>query len=184
VAQASYDQLDAGTPEQREAAALAIAKIDRTKLSKLEAAAIEEHGREVLRSIARAKLESGRAAFKKKDYKTATADLGKALALWPEHPEAVEASFYLGASAAEVKEWPAVVSAMDRYVKAGKGSRGNRSYAVYLLGQGLAETGDKERAGEVLRKGLMDYGDGEYVGPMRRVLSSMRRSDAPATAAQ
>lgn len=171
----AYRQLDAGTPEEREKAALAIASIDRTKITELEARALDDRGKEVLRQLGHERFEAGRAAFKRKDYAGAVAELTKAYALHPTHPDATENGYYLGAAGVEAKDWPAAVEGMRKYLEGGKNKR-NRAHAYYVLGVGLMEQGDSAAAADAFRRGIADYPDSDFVAFSKRNLSRIRKA--------
>lgn len=177
---AAYQQLDSGSADEREKAALAIVSLDKTKLTALEVRALEDHGKEVLKQLGHERFEAGRAAFRRKDFAGAVAELSKGFALHPAHPDAAENGYYLGAAASEVKDWPAAVQGMRRYLEEGR-SKQNRAHAYYVLGLGLDETGDPEGALEALRRGIVDYPDSDFVAFSKRRVSQIKRAQkAPA----
>jgi TolA-binding protein len=175
AAMAAYQQLDAGSADEREKAAQQIGSIDRTKLTPLEAQAIEEHGKEVLKKLGHERFESGRAAFKRKDFADAVAELQKGLSLYPSHPEAGENAYYLGAAAAEVRDWKSAAEGMKRYLETGK-SKVNRAYAYYVLGEALDESGDQVAAADALRHVLNEFPDSDYVPFAKRRLTAIRKA--------
>lgn len=175
AAYAAYQQLDAGTVDEREKAAQSISGIDKSKLTRLEALAIEDHGKEVLKKLGHERFESGRAAFKRKDYADAVAELQRGLSLFPNHPEATENAYYLGAAAAEAKDWKAAADGMRRYLENGK-SKTNRAYAYYVLGEALDETGDQVGAADALRHVLTEFPDSDYVAFSKRRLTAIRKA--------
>lgn len=182
----AYQKLETGTEDQREQAVQALALLDRTKLSELELRALNDRSAVVLEHIAAARLESGKAAFRSRDFRTAANDLEKALRLFPNHPEADANSFLLGVSAVEVKDPALAAESLQRFVDRVKGKT-NKDYALYLLGMSLEQIGDRLLAETTFRRGIAEYPESEYVGPMRRHLSNLKRVEtgtvpAPPTA--
>ncbi len=182
AALAAYQKLDAGSADEREKAALALRAVDRSKLSPLEARALDDRSRAIIERLAEAKLDVGRNAYKRSDFKTAAAELGKALDLWPEHPEGDDMSFYLGAAAAELRDWEKAAPALARFVAKSKEKK-NKDYAVLVLAEAQEKTGDPATAEKTLRAAIADYPASEYIPAMRKRLSGLRKKDAAETPA-
>lgn len=178
---AAYQKLDSGSADEREKAALSLAAVDKTKLTPLEARALDDRGRAILERIAEAKLESGLAAYKRSDFKQASGDLQKALQLAPNHPTADDVAFNLGAAAAELKNWPLATEALTRFVDKAK-TRTNKDYAILVLAEGLEKAGEKDRAATLLRAAIYDYPASEYIPAMRKRLSALTKREEGAAA--
>ncbi|HWV38699.1 MAG TPA: outer membrane protein assembly factor BamD [Vulgatibacter sp.] len=174
---AAYQKLDAGTPEEREAAVAALLAVDRTKISRLEARALDDRGRAVIQQLANERLEAGRNAYRRSDWKTAAAELEKALTIWPEHPAADENSFYLGSASLELKRYQAAAENLSRFLSRYTG-RTNKDYAHVLLARAQEALGDKEKAQATLRDGIATYPASQFVPHMRRHLSNLRKEAA------
>ena len=172
---AAYAKLESGSPDEREKAALAIVSLDKSKLTKLESRALDDRGKDVLKRLGHERFEAGRAAFRRQDFAGAVKELKKGFALDPAHADIIENGYYLGAAAAEVKDWPAAVEGMRRYLDGGKNKR-NRAHAYYVLGYGLEETGDLPGALEAFRRGIGDYPDSDFVAFSKRHISSIRKA--------
>jgi tetratricopeptide (TPR) repeat protein len=177
----AYLQLDAGTAAERERAASALVAVDRTKLSKLEARALDDKGRAIVQQLANDNLEAGRAAFRRSDWDGTVAALTKALELWPEHPQMDEYSFYLGNAASQSKRWELAADSLQRFVDQAAG-RTNKDFAYLLLGQAYDQLGRKEKAEEVLRQGMANYGGSQFYKSMSGLLSRIRRAARTAAA--
>lgn len=171
----AYRKLGEGSAEEREKAAMAIATLDKSKLSELEVRALEDRSRDVLKQLGAEHFEAGRAAFRRREWTRAVAELKKGFALYPNHADATENGYYLGAAASEVKDWPAAVEGMKRYLVDGKNKR-NRAHAYYVVGVGLEETGDAEGALASFRRGIGDYPDSDFVAFSKRHISSIRKA--------
>lgn len=175
LALSAYTKLDAGTPEEREQAVTALQKVDRAKLSRLEARALEDRGREIIQTLATEKLESGRRSYLRQDFAAAAADLKKAVALWPDHPSADEYAFYLGSAALETRDFPTAVSELQRFVEKAEG-RKNKDYAHLLLGRAYDAVGQKDKAQAALIAGIEGYPASQFIRPMRYQLSQIRKA--------
>lgn len=183
AALAAYQRLEAKSDAEREEAAFALQEIDRNRLSPLEARALDDRGREVLQSLSNQFMDSGRAAFRRKDWRRAADDLQKAMTLWPEHPSAADNSFFLGAAAMENRDYSLVVESLRRFISEGTG-RHNKDYAHLLLANAHEALGDRDEAQQVLLRGISNYPSSQFLPQMRRRLASIRRAATQAANAQ
>ncbi|WP_373045106.1 tetratricopeptide repeat protein [Vulgatibacter sp.] len=177
AALAAYLKLDAGTAEEREQAAMQLAQVDKTRLSRLEARALDDRGRAIIQSLADEKYAAGRTAYLRRNYKESAAEIGKAMALWPEHPEADDYAFYLGSAAIENQTYDVAAANLQRFVDKAKG-RKNKDYAYLLLGQAYEMLGQKDKAEAALREGIQNYPASDFYRPMRGRLSRLRKAAA------
>jgi len=177
LALAAYQKLDAGTPEEREAAVTALLAVDRAKISRLEARALDDRGRAVIQLLANERLEAGKNAYRRSDWKTAASELEKGLTIWPEHPAADEHAFYLGSAALELKSYQMAVDNLTRFIERFNG-RTNKDYAHALLARAYESLGNKEKAEATLRDGISSYPASQFIPLMRRHLSNLRKEAA------
>ncbi len=175
AALAAYSKLDATTPAEREAAVAALQSVDRSRLSRLEARALEDRGRGVVQQLADEFLESGKSAYRRSDWKAVVADLSKANSIWPEHPAADEHAFYLGSAALELRDYPLASENLRRYIDQFKG-RTNKDYAHLLLGMAYESMGEKDKAEATLRAGVANYASSKFLPQMRRRISALRKA--------
>ncbi|HEY0839779.1 MAG TPA: tetratricopeptide repeat protein [Vulgatibacter sp.] len=175
TALAAYQKLDAGTPEEREAAVTALLAVDRSRISRLEARALDDRGRSVVQQLANERLEAGKNAYRRSDWKTAATELEKAITIWPEHPAADEHSFYLGSAALELKNHQLAADSLARFLEKASG-RTNKDYAHVLLARAYEALGSKDKAEATLRDGIGRYPASQFIPHMRRHLSSLRKA--------
>lgn len=175
AALAAYQKLDASGAAEREKAAAALVAVDRTKISKLEARALDDRGREIIQQLANEKMEAGKQAFRRSDWAGTVANLTKALELWPDHPQADEHAFYLGNAASQSRQWELAAENLQRFVDKAAG-RTNKDFAYLLLGQAYDQLGRKDRAEEVLREGINGYPASQFNKSMRGLLSRIRKT--------
>src|SRR5690606_10150587 len=179
AALAAYQKLlDAG-PSEREAVVAEVMAIDRSRLSRLEARALEDRARAMIQQLANEKFESGRAAYRRKDWRTAVDDLLKGMSLWPDHPLAPEHSFFLGTAANETRQYELVEQYLTRYIEEQKG-RGNKDYAYLLLGNAQAALGKLSQAEATLRGGLERFPNSQFATSMRRRAATFRKEASSA----
>jgi len=176
LALAAYQKLDAGTPEEREAAVTALLAVDRAKISRLEARALDDRGRAVIQQLANERLDAGKTAYRRSDWKTAASELEKALTIWPEHPAADEHAFYLGSAALELKSYQMAADNLSRFLARYTG-RTNKDYAHVLLARAQEALGEKEKAQATLRDGISSYPASQFIPHMRRHLSNLRKAE-------
>jgi len=180
AALAAYQKLlDAG-PSEREAVVAEVMAIDRSRLSRLEARAIEDRARSMIQQLANEKFESGRAAYRRKEWRTAVDDLLKAMTLWPDHPLAAEHAFFLGTAANETRQYELVEQYLTRYIEEQKG-RGNKDYAYLVLGNAKAALGKISDAEATLRRGAERFPNSQFAPQMLRRAATLRR-EASSTA--
>lgn len=181
LALAAYQKLEGGSAADREAAVAALQAVDRSKISRLEARALDDRGRAVIQDLANEKYESGKVAFRRQDWRGTVADLGKAMALWPEHPSAPDNAFFLGAAAMETRDFAVAEESLSRFINEAKG-RGNKDYAHLLLANAQEALGKRAEAEATIRKGIDRYPASQFLPQMRRRLSALRKTEASAQA--
>ena len=175
AAMAAYLKLDAGTAEEREQAASALASIDKTKLTRLEARALDDRGRTIIQQLADEKYGAGRNAYLRREYKSAVSSIGKAMQLWPDHPQADEHAFYLGSAAMETRQYDVAAENLQRFIDKAQG-RKNKDYAHLLLGQAYEQVGQRDKAEAILRKGMETYTSSDFWKSMRSQLGRIRKA--------
>ena len=171
----AYLKLDAGSADEREKAASALVAVDRAKISRLEARALDDRGRVIVQQLANEKLDAGRTAFLRQNWKEAVDSLTKGMQLWPEHPQADEHAFYLGAAATETRQYDVAAANLQRFIDKADG-RKNKDYAHLLLSTAYESLGQKDKAEAVLRKGIAEYPASQFYNPMRNRLSRLRKA--------
>lgn len=171
----AYQKLEGGSPADREAAVAALQAVDRSRISRMEARALDDRARAVIQELANEKFESGRAAYRRQEWRGAVADLGKAMSLWPEHPAAAENAFFLGSAAMETREYAIVEENLSRYIKETTG-RGNKDYAYLLLSSAQEALGKQAEAEATIRTGIDRFPSSKFLPQMRRKLSTLRRA--------
>jgi len=179
AALAAYQKLMDAAPSEREAVVAEVQAVDKTRLSRLEARALEDRARAMIQQLANEKFESGRAAYRRKDWRTAVDDLLKGMSLWPDHPLAPEHSFFLGTAANETRQYELVEQYLTRYIEEQKG-RGNKDYAYLLLGNAQAALGKLSQAEATLRRGLERFPNSQFATSMRRRAATFRKEASSA----
>lgn len=176
AALAAYLKLDAATPAEREQAAKALLAVDRTQLSRLEARALEDRGRQVIQSLADEKFEAGRNAYLRQDWRQAAAEISRAMQLWPDHPEADDHAFYLGSAALESRDYEQAAIYLQRFVDKAKG-RKNKDYAYLLLGQAYEMLGQKQKAEAAYVQGIEGFPSSKFYRTLRNRLNALRKAE-------
>lgn len=181
AALAAYQKLLDASPGEREKVVAEVQAVDKSRLSRLEARAIEDRARSMIQQLANEKFESGRAAYRRKDWRGAVEDLSKGMSLWPDHPQAPEHAFFLGTAAMETRQHELVEQYLTRYIEENR-SGGNKDYAYLLLGNAQSALGKHTQAEATMRRGLERYPNSQFAGQMRRRLAHFRREAAQAAA--
>jgi len=177
AALAAYEKLDGGTPEEREAAVAALQAVDRSRISRLEAKALDDRGHSVILLLATELLDSGRIAYRRSDWKKAAADLTKAMEVMPDHPDANEHAFFLGSAALELRDYAVASENLQRYVDRFSGKL-NKDYAYLLLARAYDAQGKKAEAVAALNAGLARHSASQFASQMRRHHSKLRKEMA------
>ncbi|HXX29967.1 MAG TPA: tetratricopeptide repeat protein [Myxococcaceae bacterium] len=169
--------LDAGTAADRRSAISALARIDQGRLSPLERSAIQE-------LLARARREAGVEAIdhalkasRRGEPGAAVDELSAFLALDPPDPEALEASFLLGAALARTGRPAEAIPLLTRVVERERRVR-TREEALALLALAYEQTGRPERAVEIARAALEASPASPWAPSFRARLTAARRLPA------
>jgi TolA-binding protein len=181
AALAAYQKLVDAAPSEREAVVAEVQAVDKTRLSRLEARALEDRARAMIQQLANEKFESGRAAYRRKEWRTAVDDLLKGMSLWPDHPLAPEHAFFLGTAANETRQYELVEQYLTRYIEEQKG-RGNKDYAYLLLGNAQAALGKLSQAEATLRRGVERFPSSQFAAQMSRRAAALRKEASAPTA--
>ncbi len=161
----------------------ALRKLDLSMLSALEKQALQDRADALRKEIGQAAFERGKAAFRRNDYAAAVEDLGRFLAMGPSTEEALDASFFLGASLLQVRRAQDAVIHLERFVNGDKKSK-TRDYAMLLLAQAYDQTQQYDKALEIARDALATYPNSEFAGQLKGRLFAAKRGVAGANAAQ
>lgn len=162
----------------------ALVKLDTSRLTPLERAALNDRAQLLRKEIGEQAFERGRVAYKKNDLGTAIADLSRFVAMNPEPAEQLEASFYLGSSLNLVKKHADAVPYLEKFVSGDKHAK-TREYAMLQLAQSYEQTGQLEKGAELMRDALGTYPNSQYQNQWKARLSSIKRlqgagADSPA----
>jgi len=169
---ALYERLSASDEDVRDKAAEEVASLAPGHLSALEQRALKDRARSLRVQAAADALESGKTAFNRKEYKSAAEDLSRYLAL-AEKPEDA-ALFLLGQARHGTKDYRGAVEPLQAYLKAAPNSK-SADWATLLLGEALAESGDRDKAMEIYRAGADKYPASQFSPWMRSRVSRLRK---------
>jgi len=149
-------------------------KLDTGKLSALEQMALTDKADQLRREIGQATFERGKAAFRKNDMPAVVTDLGRFIAMNPDPPDLLEASFFLGIAYNQLRKHEQAVPLLARFVTEDKKSK-SRDYAMLLLAQSYQETNQYDKAAQVARDGLSQYPNSEFAPQLKGRLSTVKR---------
>ena len=182
AALAAYQKLLDASPSERERVVAEVQAVDMSRLSRLEARAIEDRARSMIQQLANEKFEAGRAAYRRKNWRAAVDDLLKGMELWPDHPQAPEHAFFLGTAAMETRQHELVETYLTRYIEENP-SGGHKDYAYLLLANAKSALGKHAEAMATVQRGLDRYPNSQFAGQMRRRLRYFRSEAAAQEAA-
>jgi tetratricopeptide (TPR) repeat protein len=149
----SYRMLAEGSLDDRLKAVPSLARLDEAHLTPLERRALQERVALTRRDIGATALERGRQASRRGEPSVAVEELARFLALDPPEPEALEASFLLGAAYARSARPKEAIPLLARVVDRDRRAKSHEE-AMALLSLAYEQTGQPERAAEVARAAL------------------------------
>jgi TolA-binding protein len=149
-------------------------KLDTTKLSGLERQALTDKADQLRREIGQAAFERGKSAFRKNDMPAVVKDLSRFVAMNPDPPDLLEASFFLGIAYNQLRNHQEAVPLLARFVSEDKKAK-SRDYAMLLLAQSYQETNQLEKAAQTARDGLGTYPNSEFAPQMKGRLATVKR---------
>jgi tetratricopeptide (TPR) repeat protein len=170
----AYRQLSAGSGEDRLRAIEQLTKLNQARLSPLEKQALNDRAEEARTEVGQLTLDRGKTAFRKRDMRSAIAELTRFSALNPPKPELLEASYYLGAAYNQTRQHQQAVPLLARFVAEEKRSK-MRDHAMLLLTQSYEQTGQLEKALDVARQALATYPNSEFAPLFRTRLGAVKR---------
>lgn len=163
---ALYDRLSSTDDAKRDSAIEEVAKLEKGAVSALEAKALEDKSHSLRQAAADSALESGRNAFNRREYRAAADHLERHRQLSLKGPEDISL-LLLGQSYHALRDWKSAVPAFEAFLKAAPLSKSG-DYATMLLGEALAESGERERAITVYRAGADKYYQSQFSPWMRQ----------------
>lgn len=172
-----YRTLAEGSPEDRLKAVPSLGRLDAAHLTPLERRALEERVELARRDIGATALERGRQASRRGEPGAAAEELARFLALDPPEPEALEASFLLGAAYAKSGRPADAIPLLARVVDRDRHARTHEE-AMALLSLAYEQTGQPERAAEVARAALEAAPASPWAPAFRSRLAAARRARA------
>ncbi|HUB07568.1 MAG TPA: hypothetical protein VMB50_11230 [Myxococcales bacterium] len=161
----------------------ALGKLDRKLLTPLEARALDDRASEARQQAAASALDRGRTAFRRNDFKTAAAELGRYFQSADPAAADVLASLDLGVSLWQEREFEPAAAQLSRFLALGKGLK-NRDYAALLLGESLEGAGRPAQAEDVYKSGLAEHAESEFAPQMRHRLYKLEHQGPPSGTAK
>lgn len=153
----------------------ALVKLDTSKLSGLERAALNDRAAALRKEVGDAAFERGKAAFRRNDMAGAAEELSRFIAMNPPQTELFDASYFLGTALNQLRKHEEAVTHLSRFVEGDKKSK-TRDYAMLLLSQSLEQSGQAEKAAEVAREAIGAYPNSQFLPNLRGRLSAAKRA--------
>jgi len=157
-----------------------LVKLDTSRLTALERAALNTQAILLRREIGDAAFERGKAAFRRNEMRTTIEEMARFVAMNPPQEQLLDASFFLGVAYNNERKHEQAVPLLARFVTGDKKSK-TRDYAMLLLAQSYQETNDLEKALSTVQEALGTYPASEFAPQMRSRQSSIRRQRAGGT---
>ncbi|ATB38817.1 hypothetical protein CYFUS_004252 [Cystobacter fuscus] len=151
-----------------------LVKLDTSRLTALERAALNNQAALLRREIGDAAFERGKAAFRRNEMKATIDEISRFVAMNPPQEQLLDASFFLGVAYNNERKHEQAVPLLARFVAGDKRSK-TRDYAMLLLAQSYQETNDLDKAMATVQEALATYPASEFAPQMRSRQSSIRR---------
>jgi tetratricopeptide (TPR) repeat protein len=171
----AYRMLAEGSLDDRLKAVPSLARLDEAHLTPLERRALQERVALTRRDIGATALERGRLASRRGEPGVAVEELARFLALDPPEPEALEASFLLGAAYARSARPKEAIPLLVRVVDRDRRAKSHEE-AMALLSLAYEQTGQPERAAEVARAALEAAPGSPWAPAFHSRLAAARRA--------
>lgn len=159
-----YERLNSDDEETRWVAVADAAKLEPKHLTALERKALADRSLSLRYEAAAAALDAGRNSFRRNDFRTANAELDRYFELSPEPEDA--AFLLLGQARHAVRDYKGAVDPLETFLKKAPESR-SADYVTLILGESLAEAGEKEKAISVYLEGARKYASSQWASSMR-----------------
>ncbi len=179
----AYRMLAEGSLDDRLKAVPSLARLDAANLTPLERRALQERVALTRREIGATALERGRQANRRGEPAAAAEELARFLALDPPEPEALEASFLLGAAYAHSARPNEAIPLLARVVDKDRRAKSHEE-AMALLSLAYEQTGQPAHAAEVARAALESAPASPWAPAFRSRLAAARRALATDGGAQ
>ncbi len=159
-----------------------LVKLDTSRLTPLERAALNDKAAALRREIGDSAFERGKAAFRRNEMKTTIEEISRFVAMNPPPEQLLDASFFLGVAYNNERKHEQAVPLLARFVEGDRKSK-TRDYAMLLLSQSYQETNQLDKALSTVQEALNTYPNSEFAPAMRSRQSSVRRQRSGATEA-
>lgn len=153
----------------------ALVKLDVTRLSGLERAALNDRAESLRKEIGAAAFERGKLAFRRNDMAAAAAELSRFIAMNPAEAELLDASYFLGTALNQLRKHQEAVVHLTRFVEGDARSK-TRDYAMLLLSHSLEQSGQPEKAADVAREAIGKYPNSQFLPNLKGKLSAAKRA--------
>ena len=153
----------------------AYAKLDTTRLTTLEKAALHDRADLLRKEVGDQTFERGKSAFHRNDMNTTVSELTRFQSMNPAPDDLLESSFFLGVAYNQLKKHELAVPQLARFVDGNKHAK-TRDYAMLLLAQSYEATGQNDKAAQTAREALGTYPNSQFTGQLRSRLGSANRA--------
>jgi TolA-binding protein len=153
----------------------ALVKLDMGRLTNLEKQALSDRAELLRKEVGQSMFERGKNEFRRGEYTAAAADLTRFMAMNPGPADALDASFFLGASLMQTKKASEAIPHLTKFITEDKRSK-TRDYAMLMLASAYEATGQPEKAADVARDAIGNYPNSEFLPQLKVRLSSAKRA--------
>lgn len=162
---ALYTRLGDETDREKQWAAVSeAAKVGPTHLSPLEQQALKDRASSLRRAAAEGALDAGRTAFSRGDHRQAAEELGRYFSLVQEPEET--AYRLLGQARHAMRDYKNAIEPLQTFLEKAPNSK-VADYVTLVLGESLAEAGERDKAIAVYRTGADKYYTSQWSSSMR-----------------
>jgi TolA-binding protein len=153
----------------------AFAKLDTSRLTTLEKAALHDRAEMLRKEVGDQTFERGKAAFRRNDMNAVVGELTRFQSMNPAQDDMLESSFFLGVAYNQLKKHELAVPQLARFVEGNKHAK-TRDYAMLMLAQSYEATGQNDKAAQTARDAIGTYPNSQFMGQLRTRLGSANRA--------
>jgi len=173
-----FERLAGKDPTARAAAIEEVSRLSSDlPITRLEFRWLQEKSAELRRAAAIDAVESGRAAFNRREFREAEQQLARHVLIAPDKPEET-ALLLLGQTRHQLRMWKEAIEPLEGWLAQNPQNK-NGDYVTLLLGEALTEAGEKARAIEVYKTGADKFYGTNYGAWMRTRARKLELADRP-----
>lgn len=160
-----FEKIGSADEDKRNRAISEVASLQPKHLTALEVRALKDKAATRQQAAAIDAYDNGKQSFARREFRQAAEELARYITLVTGKPDDY-AFFLLGQSRHALKDFKGAVEPLQAYLKAAPNAK-SADYATLILGESLAESGEKEKAIQLYKTSADKFWDSPHSGTMR-----------------